>query len=86
MMRYLPDLRIPKNADVEFSCLLRFGIELQKGIYLFHNPLSFTAASLNTQLRKRGVTPTELYALNYPALAISFRHIEISAQAKPIQA
>src|SRR5207249_8833749 len=32
----LPDLRILKNADVEFSCLLRFRIEPKKRIYLLH--------------------------------------------------
>jgi len=34
--RYLPDLRILKNADVESSCLLRFRIEPKKRIYLLH--------------------------------------------------
>jgi len=35
-MRYLPDPRVLKNADVEFSCLLRFRIESKKRIYLLH--------------------------------------------------
>src|SRR4029077_8323483 len=34
--RYLPDLRILKNADVEFGCLLGFGIKPQTRSYLLH--------------------------------------------------
>jgi hypothetical protein len=34
--RYSPDLRILKNAHVEFRHLLRLGIEPQKRIYLLH--------------------------------------------------
>jgi len=69
-MRYLPDLRISKNADVKFSCLLRFGIEPQEGLDLFRttqfNRRLSQSSTLNSE-KERGFA--KLYAFSYPPLA-----------------